>query len=61
MKIFLSICTLALGLCLTSCDLSMLTNRGETNRIERGMTKRLLLFEDLPVILYKFRYSLNYS
>jgi len=40
MKIFLSICTLALGLSLTSCDLSMLTNRGETNRIERGMTKR---------------------
>lgn len=40
MKIFLSICTLALGLSLTSCDLSMLTNRSETNRIERGMTKR---------------------
>lgn len=40
MKIFLGICTLALGLSLTSCDLSMLTNRSETNRIERGMTKR---------------------
>lgn len=40
MKTFLSICAVVLGLSLTSCDLSMLTNRGETNRIERGMSKR---------------------